>query len=67
MHAHFAPVRHTMPGSGSLVWFFGASRLGSQTFDVQILRDTRLPQGRYHGGPASQLGIGQQYRGTGNP
>jgi hypothetical protein len=29
------------PGSRSPVWFFGALRLGNQTFDLQNLRDTQ--------------------------
>jgi len=29
-----------LPGSRSFVWFFGASYLGNQTFNLQNLRDT---------------------------
>jgi hypothetical protein len=39
-------------------WFFGALRLGNQTFDQQNLRDTQPRTTRYHGEPAGQLGIG---------
>jgi len=44
-------------GSRSPVWFFGASRLGNQTFDLQNLRDTQPKLARYHGEPAGQLGV----------
>ena len=46
-----------LPGSRSPVWFFGASRLGNQTFDRQDPLDNRLLHSRYQGEPAGQLGI----------
>jgi len=34
-------VNAELPGPRSPVWFFGAPRLGNQTFHLQNLRDTQ--------------------------